>query len=64
MVDVKLCDFELSKNLVRYKNLYTSTILGTFDFFAPELIDMMAKRMQGKLITQARIIKLMYGPID
>lgn len=51
MGDVKLCDFGLSKSMARHKDQYTSTILGTFDYFAPELFEMMNMRMQGEVTT-------------
>jgi len=47
LIDIKLCDYGLSKKVSDYQELHGSTILGTFDYFAPELYNMMEKRMAG-----------------
>eukprot|EP00826_Nyctotherus_ovalis_P059201 TRINITY_DN8210_c0_g6_i1.p1 TRINITY_DN8210_c0_g6~~TRINITY_DN8210_c0_g6_i1.p1 ORF type:complete len:931 (-),score=267.56 TRINITY_DN8210_c0_g6_i1:147-2849(-) len=47
LIDIKLCDYGLSKKVSDYQELHGSTILGTFDYFAPELYAMMEKRMAG-----------------
>jgi len=47
LLDIKLCDYGLSKKVAEYESLIGSTILGTFDYFAPELYEMMEKRMAG-----------------
>ncbi len=38
---VKLCDYGLSRNVADCVGCRASTILGTFDYFAPELYDLM-----------------------
>ncbi len=48
LVDVKLCDYGLGKKVAEYEELSGSTILGTFDYFAPELYALMEKRMAGE----------------
>lgn len=47
LIDIKLCDYGLSKKVAEYEELQGSTILGTLDYFAPELYNMMEKRMAG-----------------
>ena len=47
LIDVKLCDYGLSKKVLDYQEISGSTILGTVDYFAPELYAMMEKRMAG-----------------
>eukprot|EP01022_Parablepharisma_sp_SALTPOND_P033081 TRINITY_DN88162_c1_g1_i1.p1 TRINITY_DN88162_c1_g1~~TRINITY_DN88162_c1_g1_i1.p1 ORF type:complete len:954 (+),score=100.18 TRINITY_DN88162_c1_g1_i1:155-3016(+) len=47
LIDIKLCDYGLSKKVSEYEELHGSTILGTFDYFAPELYELMEKRMAG-----------------
>lgn len=49
LVDVKLCDYGLSKQVAEHKKLDGSTILGTFDYFAPELNEMMEKKLSGEI---------------
>jgi len=48
VIDVKLCDYGLSKKVAEHQELMASTILGTLDYFAPELYEMMEKRMAGE----------------
>ncbi len=49
LVDIKLCDYGLSKKVAENDELQGSTILGTFDYFAPELYEMMERRMAGDI---------------
>ena len=48
LCDIKLCDYGLSKKVNELENLEGSTILGTFDYFAPELYTMMEQMMTGE----------------
>eukprot|EP00826_Nyctotherus_ovalis_P033436 TRINITY_DN2709_c0_g1_i12.p1 TRINITY_DN2709_c0_g1~~TRINITY_DN2709_c0_g1_i12.p1 ORF type:complete len:938 (+),score=351.29 TRINITY_DN2709_c0_g1_i12:166-2979(+) len=47
LIDIKLCDYGLSKKVAEYEELNGSTILGTLDYFAPELYNMMERRVAG-----------------
>ena len=47
LIDIRLCDYGLSKKVESGNPLEGSTILGTFDYFAPELYDIMDKMMMG-----------------
>jgi serine/threonine protein kinase len=47
LIDIKLCDYGLSKKVSEHEKLNSSTILGTLDYFAPELYNMMERRMTG-----------------
>jgi len=47
LIDVKLCDYGLSKKVQEHEELIGGTILGTLDYFAPELYNMMERRMAG-----------------
>lgn len=49
LIDIKLCDYGLSKKVAEHQELNGSTILGTLDYFAPELYEMMTKRMAGEV---------------
>ena len=49
LIDIKLCDYGLSKKVSDYQELHGSTILGTFDYFAPELYLMMERRLGGEI---------------
>ena len=46
MIDIKLCDYGLSRKLEEQHGK-ASTILGTFDYFAPELFKIMEQMMNG-----------------
>eukprot|EP00826_Nyctotherus_ovalis_P042008 TRINITY_DN4282_c0_g2_i1.p1 TRINITY_DN4282_c0_g2~~TRINITY_DN4282_c0_g2_i1.p1 ORF type:complete len:882 (-),score=310.20 TRINITY_DN4282_c0_g2_i1:41-2686(-) len=48
LTNIKLCDYGLSKKVLDYQELHGSTILGTFDYFAPELYLMMERRLGGE----------------
>jgi len=50
LIDIKLCDYGLSKKVAEHQELNASTILGTLDYFAPEMYDLMTKRMAGEVI--------------
>jgi len=47
LIDIKLCDYGLSKKVAEHEELAGGTILGTLDYFAPELYNMMERRMAG-----------------
>ena len=47
LIDIKLCDYGLSKKVAEHEELKGGTVLGTLDYFAPELYEMMEKRMRG-----------------
>ena len=47
LIDIKLCDYGLSKKVADHEELTGGTVLGTLDYFAPELYEMMQKRMAG-----------------
>lgn len=49
LANVKLCDYGLSKQVAEHQEITGSTVLGTFDYFAPELYDLMNKRMTGEV---------------
>eukprot|EP00826_Nyctotherus_ovalis_P045528 TRINITY_DN5049_c0_g8_i1.p1 TRINITY_DN5049_c0_g8~~TRINITY_DN5049_c0_g8_i1.p1 ORF type:complete len:928 (-),score=253.11 TRINITY_DN5049_c0_g8_i1:148-2835(-) len=51
LIDVKMCDYGLSKQVAEHKELCGSTVLGTYDYFAPELYEMMEKQMTGDITT-------------
>eukprot|EP00826_Nyctotherus_ovalis_P053505 TRINITY_DN6969_c0_g3_i7.p1 TRINITY_DN6969_c0_g3~~TRINITY_DN6969_c0_g3_i7.p1 ORF type:complete len:959 (-),score=271.22 TRINITY_DN6969_c0_g3_i7:513-3245(-) len=51
LIDLKLCDYGLSKQVAEYQEILGSTILGTIDYFAPELYAMMEDRLAGKRTT-------------
>jgi len=48
LVDVKMCDYGLSKKMEECDEGKTGTVLGTYDYFAPELYKIMEKKMQGQ----------------
>lgn len=58
LVDIKLCDYGLSKKVAEHQELNGSTILGTLDYFAPELYDMMVKRMAGEITAMTYTFKV------
>lgn len=47
VVDVKLCDYGLSRKVNEQCGFKASTILGTYDYFAPELYKIMDQMMSG-----------------
>eukprot|EP00831_Metopus_contortus_P048765 TRINITY_DN3991_c0_g1_i1.p1 TRINITY_DN3991_c0_g1~~TRINITY_DN3991_c0_g1_i1.p1 ORF type:complete len:498 (-),score=100.11 TRINITY_DN3991_c0_g1_i1:45-1538(-) len=47
LIDAKLCDYGLGKKVSETEQMLGSTILGTFDYFAPELYELMEKMMAG-----------------
>lgn len=47
LVDVKMCDYGLSKKVANCDPLQAGTVLGTYDYFAPELYEIMERRMAG-----------------
>jgi len=64
LIDIKLCDYGLSKKVAEHKDLDGETILGTLDYFAPELYNMMERRMagdSGKLVYTYKVDVWSYG---
>ena len=47
VVDVRLCDYGLSKRVEKGNELEGTTILGTFDYFAPEMFNRMKQQLAG-----------------
>jgi len=47
LIDVKMCDYGLSKKVADCDPLQACTVLGTYDYFAPELYEIMEKRIAG-----------------
>jgi len=47
LVDLKLCDYGLSKQVAEYQEVLGSTILGTMDYFPPEMHKKMEDRHAG-----------------
>eukprot|EP00826_Nyctotherus_ovalis_P025437 TRINITY_DN1971_c0_g1_i7.p1 TRINITY_DN1971_c0_g1~~TRINITY_DN1971_c0_g1_i7.p1 ORF type:complete len:590 (+),score=110.04 TRINITY_DN1971_c0_g1_i7:80-1849(+) len=47
---VKLCDYGLSKKVKEWQELDGTTILGTYEYFAPELYELMDRRFLGEQI--------------
>jgi serine/threonine protein kinase len=58
LIDIKLCDYGLSKKVAEHQELTGSTILGTLDYFAPELYEMMEKRIAGEVTTMNYTFKV------
>eukprot|EP00826_Nyctotherus_ovalis_P059195 TRINITY_DN8210_c0_g1_i1.p1 TRINITY_DN8210_c0_g1~~TRINITY_DN8210_c0_g1_i1.p1 ORF type:complete len:659 (+),score=201.43 TRINITY_DN8210_c0_g1_i1:359-2335(+) len=48
LIDVKMCDYGLSKKLEECDAGKTNTVLGTYDYFAPELYEILEKKMKGQ----------------
>eukprot|EP01022_Parablepharisma_sp_SALTPOND_P029564 TRINITY_DN73_c0_g2_i1.p1 TRINITY_DN73_c0_g2~~TRINITY_DN73_c0_g2_i1.p1 ORF type:complete len:999 (+),score=71.87 TRINITY_DN73_c0_g2_i1:2564-5560(+) len=51
LIDVKLCDYGLGKKVDFQSSFTGSTVLGTFEYFAPELYQLMEKLVSGEEIT-------------